>query len=65
MSTEDLKARVVEAAQRDQATSEAASVARAELREATLALLASGTSEVQAAKLAGVTRMTIRAWLGK
>lgn len=35
------------------------------LRDAVAEAVADGMTEVDAAKLAGVTRMTIRAWLGK
>lgn len=38
---------------------------RSELRAAVLDLIEHGTSEVEAARLAGVTRMTIRSWQGK
>lgn len=65
MSTEDLKARVLEAAKRDREAAETAETARSELRTVTLELLDAGVSEGQAAWLAGVSRMTIRAWLGK
>ncbi|MDO5535363.1 MAG: hypothetical protein Q4F65_12020 [Propionibacteriaceae bacterium] len=38
---------------------------RDELRDAVLHALAGGVSEAEAARLSGVTRMTIRAWQGK
>ena len=38
---------------------------RDELRAAALDLLANGASESEVARLAGVTRMTIRSWRGK
>lgn len=38
---------------------------RDELRDAVREAVKAGMTEVEAAKLAGVTRMTIRAWLGK
>jgi hypothetical protein len=38
---------------------------RTELREAVLDLIEGGMGESEAARLAGVTRMTIRSWLGK
>lgn len=65
MSTEDLKAWAAEAGQRYRETGRAAAEARAELREAIRQLVESGVSEVEAARLVGVTRMTIRKWLGK
>jgi transposase len=37
----------------------------AELGEAVRAAVADGMTEVEAAYVAGVTRMTVRAWLGK
>ena len=36
-----------------------------QLRDAVRGAIAAGMTEVEAAKLAGVTRMTVRAWLGK
>lgn len=65
MNIEDLKARVLEAAKLDREAAETAAAARAELRSITLELLKTGVSEGQAAWLAGVSRMTIRSWLGK
>lgn len=65
MSTEDLQAWVARAAQRYRDTDAAAAEARGELREAIRQLVESGVSEVEAAKLVGVSRMTIRKWLGK
>lgn len=38
---------------------------RAELADAIRAAVAEGMSEVEAAERAGVSRMTVRAWLGK
>ena len=38
---------------------------RNELREAVRRATAAGMTEVEAARLAGVTRMTVRSWLGK
>ena len=38
---------------------------RDELRGAVREAVKHGMTEVEAAKLAGVTRMTVRAWLGK
>jgi DNA invertase Pin-like site-specific DNA recombinase len=38
---------------------------REELRTAVRRAVNSGMTEVETAKLAGVTRMTVRAWLGK
>lgn len=54
--------RLREAYERQHARSDAA---RGELRAAALELLAQGASEVEVARLAGVTRMTIRSWRGK
>lgn len=39
--------------------------ATADLRAAVREAVAAGMSEVQAAKVAGVSRMTVRSWLGK
>lgn len=39
--------------------------ARADLKRAVLSALASGVSENEAAKLAGITRDTVRRWAGK
>ena len=39
--------------------------ARNDLAEAVREAVGTGMSEVRAAQLAGVTRMTVRAWLGK
>ena len=48
-----------------QAATEALRAARDDLRAAVIEAAESGTPETQLAKIAGVTRMTIRAWLGK
>jgi transcriptional regulator with XRE-family HTH domain len=50
------------AAARYQITRAALAVSRDDLRAAVLVELAKGTSEVEVARRAGVTRMTIRAW---
>lgn len=44
---------------------EAEGVARHALRDAVVAAVADGMSEAEAARLAGVDRMTVRSWLGK
>lgn len=41
------------------------SLRRERLKASVRAAVAEGMSEVQAAKVAGVTRMTVRSWLGK
>ena len=61
----DLRGQVRALRKADEAARRAAENAREQLRAATLALLAEGTSEYEAADLSGVTRMTIRAWTGK
>lgn len=38
---------------------------RDELRDAVRQAVGAGMSEVEAARVAGVTRMTVRSWLGK
>lgn len=49
----------------EQAARAVAEAIRAELRTAVLAAIDGGMSEVRAAELAGVARMTVRAWQGK
>lgn len=53
------------AAQQHAGAREALAEAREALREAVLASLAEGMPESQAARLAGVDRMTVRSWAGK
>lgn len=57
---------VLDAAARDYArTAEAHDASTTALRAAVTAAVNAGMSEVEAARRAGATRMTIRAWLGK
>lgn len=39
--------------------------ARHQLREAVVAAIAAGVPEAEVARRSGVTRMTVRAWIGK
>ena len=52
-------------AQDHTAAREAVTLAKADLRRAVVAAVHDGMTEVKAAKLAGVSRPTVRAWLGK
>lgn len=53
------------AARADADASDRAAMRRQHLRAATVRAVRAGMSEVEAARRAGVTRATVRAWLGK
>lgn len=61
----DRRTPLEEAAARHQAARRRLEEERGALREAIRDAVAGGLSEVRAAELAGVSRPTVRAWLGK
>lgn len=63
----DLRVEVLEAASRDYDTAieQAEGVYKVRMIQAVTEAAASGMSEYKIAKAVGVTRMTVRAWLGK
>ena len=65
MTTPDARAELVRAARRATRARASRDKSMAELGEAVRAAVADGMTEVEAAYVAGVTRMTVRAWLGK
>lgn len=63
--TTDARAELARVARRATRARTARDKAMAELGEAVRAAVAEGMPEAEAARAAGVTRMTVRAWLGK
>ena len=63
--TNDYADRLTEAAKRYASDRARAKRSRDNLRDLVYLATRDGMTEVEAHKLAGVTRMTIRAWLGK
>lgn len=59
------EAELILRAERHTAAREAVTLAKADLRRAVRHAVEAGMTEVKAAKLAGVSRPTVRAWLGK
>lgn len=62
---EDWEARVAAQGRRYRAAVERAEAERHKLAGLVGSAVAAGVSEVRAARAAGVTRQTVRAWLGK
>ncbi len=56
---------IIKARRRDDAAQAAAAATRARLRTAVATATSEGMTEQRAADLAGVTRLTVREWLGK
>lgn len=56
---------ILRARRRDDETQQAAANTRAVLRSAVASATSEGMTEQRAADLAGVTRLTVREWLGK
>lgn len=64
-SPDDYRADLIKAAERYATDRERARKSRDHLRNLVYLCHRRGMTEVEAARLAGVSRMTVRAWLGK